>query len=103
MTASQHFVYSRLRAVETRRSIARAANTGISCFINQRGDVIQRTEYWTRDVIRNTVNANDVITFYAKNGDYIGRGMSIVSGLLLVISLLLYAANRISRRKTHLR
>ena len=99
----QHFVYSRLRAVETRRSIARAANTGISCFINQRGDVIQKTEYWTRDVIRNTVNANDVITFYAKNGDYIGRGMSIVSGLLLVISLLLYAANRISRRKTHLR
>lgn len=99
----QHFVYSRLRAVETRRSIARAANTGISCFINQRGDVIQRTEYWTRDVIRNTVNANDVITFYAKNGDYIGRGMSIVSGLLLVISLLLYAANRISRKKTHLR
>ena len=42
----QHFIYSKLRAIETRRSIARSANTGISCFINQRGDVFQKTEYW---------------------------------------------------------
>ncbi|OFY11095.1 MAG: apolipoprotein N-acyltransferase [Bacteroidetes bacterium GWF2_43_63] len=99
----QHFVYSRLRAVETRRSVARAANTGISCFINQRGDVIQQTQYWTRDVIRNKINANDVITFYVRHGDYIGRAMTVVSGILMLIALLLYAANRIGHRKTHLK
>ncbi len=38
----QHFSFARLRAIETRRSIARAANTGISCFINQRGDVFNQ-------------------------------------------------------------
>ena len=46
----QHFSFARLRAIETRRSIARAANTGISCFINQRGDVVQPTSWWEKVV-----------------------------------------------------
>ena len=48
----QHMSFARLRAIETRRSIARAANTGISCFINQRGDVSQATGWWTETAIK---------------------------------------------------
>ena len=36
----QHFQYARLRAIETRRYIARSANTGISGFIDERGNVL---------------------------------------------------------------
>src|SRR5258706_1529504 len=68
----QHAAYGRLRAVEFRRSIARSANTGISCFINQRGDVEQATPWWTEEVIKARLNKNDALTFYAKHGDYIG-------------------------------
>jgi apolipoprotein N-acyltransferase len=39
----QHLAYASLRAIETRRSIARSANTGISGFINQRGDLLYPT------------------------------------------------------------
>ena len=68
----QHMNYGRLLAIEFRKSIARSANTGISCFINQRGDVFQKTGWWEEDAIRQTLYKNDISTFYARNGDYLG-------------------------------
>jgi apolipoprotein N-acyltransferase len=92
----QHLQFSVLRAIETRRSIARSANTGISCFINQRGDVSQRTRYWEPDVIRSTINANDKITFYVKHGDYIGRMFLMISAVMAMITIV-FAFSKKSR------
>jgi apolipoprotein N-acyltransferase len=83
----QHARYAKLRAIETRKDIARCANTGISGFINQRGDFSQATEYWVEDVIRDTIKANDKITFYVKYGDYLGRIALFLAGLLLLLSI----------------
>jgi apolipoprotein N-acyltransferase len=83
----QHFSYSRLRAVETRRSIARCANTGISGFINQRGDVLKKTRLNTFEALQSTIRLNDKITFYASQGDFIGRICLIFSGLISVYML----------------
>ncbi len=83
----QHLLFSRIRAIETRRSIARSANTGISCFINQRGDILQRTAYWVPASIRQTINANDTITFYVKYGDYIGRIFILVAALFALLTI----------------
>jgi apolipoprotein N-acyltransferase len=80
----QHMSFARLRAVETRRSIARSANTGISCFINQRGEVYNATDWWTKTAIKGKLNANDELTFYVKYGDYIARISLFVSVLLLL-------------------
>lgn len=79
----QHLAYARLRAIETRRSIARSANTGISAFINGRGDVLQRTNWWEEAVIREKLSLNNETTFYAQNGDYLGRITAFFSVLLL--------------------
>lgn len=83
----QHMLFSVLRAVETRRSIARSANTGISCFINQRGDISQRTAYWVPATIREKINANDKITFYVKYGDYIGRIFMLVAAVSALLTI----------------
>ena len=69
----QHMSYSRLRAIELRRSVARSANTGISALINQRGEILQQSEWWTQDALRGKLNLNSEITFYAANGDFVGR------------------------------
>jgi apolipoprotein N-acyltransferase len=78
----QHHSYSRLRAIETRRDIARSANTGRSSFINQRGEVLQSTTWWKQDVIKATLNANDKLTFYTRHGDYLGRLCLFLSALI---------------------
>jgi apolipoprotein N-acyltransferase len=80
----QHLSFSRLRAIETRRSVARSANTGISCFVNQRGDVLQATSWWKEAAIEGTVNLNDKITFYVKYGDFIARVAMFMSVLILL-------------------
>jgi apolipoprotein N-acyltransferase len=83
----QHLSFARLRAIETRRSIARSANTGISCFINQRGDISQATEWWVPAAIKGTINANDKITFYVQYGDYIAR-IALFMSIVLIFNLL---------------
>jgi len=69
----QHNSFSRIRAIENRRSIARSANTGISSFINQRGEILQEIGWWERSAFKSILNANDKLSFYTRYGDYIGR------------------------------
>jgi len=92
----QHLRFSSLRAIELRKSIARSANTGISCFVNQRGDILQATKYWVQDVIRGDIYCSNKITFYAKYGDYLGRIASFIS----VIILLMYLSTFIKKKET---
>jgi apolipoprotein N-acyltransferase len=83
----QHFLFSVLRAIELRRDVARSANTGTSGFINQRGDVFEKTPYWKPAVISRTLNLNDRLTYYAENGDQIARISAYISALILLVSL----------------
>jgi apolipoprotein N-acyltransferase len=83
----QHNSYARMRAIESRRSIARSANTGTSCFINQRGDMEQATKFWVPAVIKGTLNYNEEITFYTKHGDYIVWIAAVVSAALFLLAL----------------
>lgn len=91
----QHFSFALLRAIETRRSIARSANTGISAIINQRGDIVLKTAYWVPDVIKASLVTNEKITFYVKYGDYIGR----ISTFLSLMVILGAITNHILKRK----
>ena len=69
----QHLSYAKFRAIETRRSIARSANTGISAFINEKGEILQTLAYEEQGALRGSVTLNDKITFYTKHGDYLAR------------------------------
>lgn len=83
----QHASFSRLRAIETRRYVARSANTGISCIINERGDVIKVTNYWVMDAFRGTVQLNNKPTFYITYGDLIGRSFVMVFFLIIIFNI----------------
>lgn len=91
----QHLAYGRLRAIETRRSIARSANTGTSCFINQRGDVLQATDWWKNASIIQSINTNSKTTFYTEYGDIIGRLSAAIAALLILANWVIKIKRRV--------
>ncbi len=93
---NQHLSYSRLRAIETRRSVARSANTGISAFINQRGDIIKKTKWWERTAISAELKSNDKITFYVFSGDYIGK-IALFFSILIILYAIVFRLSRKSK------
>src|SRR5437868_2649134 len=79
----QHMNYARLRAIETRTWVVRSANTGISCFIDPNGNVIESRPYDTRAAIKLPVPVNvHSLTFFVKNGDILSKIMVGLSVLL---------------------
>jgi apolipoprotein N-acyltransferase len=85
----QHLKYGALRAIETRRWIARSANTGISCFITPEGEILQPTSWWVPAAIKAGIGMDSSFTFYTRFGDYIARIALFGSILLLIYSLLI--------------
>ena len=83
----QHFSYSRLRAIELRRDIARCANTGISAFIDQRGDVVEQSGWWVPYLLHGRVNLTERQTFFVRYGDIVGRLCTFVFVLMLLALL----------------
>lgn len=84
----QHLDYAKLRAIENRRWVARSANTGISGFINQRGDIVQKTSWWVPAALSQEINLNEEITFYTQFGDlivYIGLLGFLISLMLIIL------------------
>ena len=83
----QHLSYARLRAIETRRWIARSANTGISAIIDPSGKVLSHTSWWQPEVLKGKVGLSDEQTFFVRNGDFIGRLSTLMAALILLATL----------------
>ena len=80
----QHLSYASLRAIETRRAIARCANTGISAIISPSGKITQSTDWWEPAVIEGEVPLRNDITFFVAHGDITGRISTFIFCLLLL-------------------
>jgi len=66
----------------------RSANTGISAFINQRGDIVQQSKWWEPTALKQEINLNEEITFYTNKGDYLAYLGSLASILFLGMIIL---------------
>ncbi len=79
----QHLSYASLRAIETRRPVVRAANTGISCFIDLKGQITAQSGWWKRDVLRGVIFPENRITPYVRYGDILSKISVLISVILL--------------------
>ena len=78
----QHLSYASLRAIETRRAIARCANTGISAIVSPSGKILKPTPWWEQASIKSSIPLRDDLTFFVIHGDIVGRICSFVFMLL---------------------
>lgn len=86
----QHLAFAYIRAIETRRPIARAGNTGISAFIDLKGKAINKTEWWTESALRGTLIPETRITPYVKYGDWLLKiGIGLGTLILIVVFICL--------------
>lgn len=82
----QHPAHSILRAIELRIGVARAANTGISLFVDPLGRAFERTEISVPDVRVTTVYTTDTTTLYARLGDWLATAATVAAVLLLGVA-----------------
>ena len=86
--------YARLRAIENRRAIARSANTGISAFINTKGEIIKELPYAYTGALKGQIELNDELTFYTRYGDLIAR----VSILIFILMISMAISGRLKQK-----
>jgi apolipoprotein N-acyltransferase len=79
----QHASHLVMRAIETRMGIARAANDGVSEFVDPFGRVSHESRLQTRTVVTGALLTTDVRTLYVRLGDWVG--------LLVVLATLGFA------------
>ena len=85
----QHLSYARIRSIETRRSIARSANTGSSAIINKKGEILNQLDYNKKGIINGKIKLSDELTFYVKYGDIIYR-----FSLFFFLTILLFSFSK---------
>lgn len=87
--SQQHLANAVFRCVETRRPMVRAANTGVTCFINENGRVTQvlrddTGSTFTQGVLSGEVNVpqDRQLTFYVRHGELFAKlcaGMTLIT------------------------
>ncbi len=80
----QHFSMSVFRAIENRKPLIRAANSGISGFIDSKGRIIDKTNLFERTYIVKNIQVNEKLSFYTKYGDIFAY-LCVVFSLIFII------------------
>jgi apolipoprotein N-acyltransferase len=83
----QHLSTLAFRAVENRRPVARAANTGISGFVDSRGRILQVSDLFVRGHYRAGLLPSSERTLYGRTGDLFPASCA-VAVLVILLGLL---------------
>jgi len=94
----QHFAMVVFRAVENRVSFARAANTGISGFIDAEGHILRTTELFVEGALSGEIRTGGPRTFYTAYGDLFAYFCVILT--LFVSAAVWYRSLRLARRES---
>ncbi|HLG19284.1 MAG TPA: apolipoprotein N-acyltransferase [Bdellovibrionota bacterium] len=78
----QHVEFGRFRAIETRRPIVRAANTGVTAWFDARGNIHDTTSLFTEGLVTTDIHPRREMTFYVRHPQFIPH----VAAMILLIA-----------------
>jgi apolipoprotein N-acyltransferase len=100
----QHLANAIFRCVETRRPLVRAANTGVTCFVNQFGRVTQELRDETGNTFTEGVLTGEVkvpieheLTFYTRHGELFAKSCAVITLLAIIMTIALRRIGRAGR------
>jgi apolipoprotein N-acyltransferase len=96
----QHLAMAAFRAIENRRYLVRAANTGITAVVDPRGRVIEPTRLFDTTVLVREVPFVAETTFYARHGNLFAQACAAMS-LALLAATLRPPSTRMDERRRH--
>lgn len=79
--------FSRLRSIETRRAVARAANTGITWFVDSLGRVQEEAPWWSEQQLAGRVIMSDELSLYVRYPDYFPKACAWLALVVFAITL----------------
>ena len=92
----QHLANAIFRCAETRRPMIRAANTGVTCFINQFGRVTQMLQDKKGSTFTEGVLAGEIkvpieqeLTFYVRHGELFAKACAAITVIAVAVMCLL--------------
>src|SRR5213075_1509707 len=94
--SAQHLANAIFRCVENRRPMVRAANTGVTCFVNEFGRVTQILQDYTGNTFTEGVLTGEInvpqggqLTFYTRHGEWFAQCCAGITAVALLIMLAL--------------
>jgi len=90
----QHASMTKFRAVETRKQIYRAANTGYSLIVSPTGEILKQTELFEKDVINSQLYTCENNSYFTKYFFWFPFVFVIGAGIILVYAVIIYLINR---------
>jgi apolipoprotein N-acyltransferase len=83
----QHLRLAQSRAIETRRSLLRVTNTGVTSLVDARGAVVKTLPMFTAATLEIEVDILSEETFYVRFGDWFAWGITLMAAAIALIHL----------------
>jgi apolipoprotein N-acyltransferase len=83
----QHLWLAQSRAIETRRTLLRATNTGVTSVVNAKGEIVQNLPMFTGAVMQADVEILNGETYYVRFGDWFAWTLTAIAAAVLLLAL----------------
>jgi len=83
----QHLRLAQSRAIETRRSLLRVTNTGVTSLVNAKGELVKTLPMFSAAVMHTEVDILNETTYYVRFGDWFAWVMTIATAGLALFRL----------------